>query len=1029
VEIENYSKETESYPSLFITHPCWTSDVPALVRLGIERGAGSSGTSGIMRKAILKDQDYWTMWLFKEFEEQIIEFQNMFDRGGSAYFWVAGDRGSGKSELIEHLFKESLEKSPENSRIPIYVSVSDKGLRERCGESDGQVSMKLFDYACRDAIKTALEFIKNELNDEHEQYGELRGHLDSSLGKNLSQVLSRESFSMSKFAEYVHNHKTLRHLLRFVVFMDDLDKIHESIGMRFFEVSQTDFSRLKTNGVAIVSSVTREFVEAARQRPGLNYCLHQGAAMSNPYEFKIPNLDELTNDQVQNFLESRFRYLHQNDSGTWTLNTEVRPHEDASHVIEHDNWSSFDIRKMRQNGALMALNTWIAREKSRTSHPGIDFRTVLRTMEVVLNGCETPREELTAWTLEGILKSKKGDEVGAIRGEIQKRVNESEISLERITADIQQLYDIKTGGPILWGDIVSIIQDKISLGSWETRGLDEKKRGLAHRIKHDIMGGFDSNNSCFMVFGEVVEEICIDSEFLDSNVVSRSTDEICTRFGIDELISTLEKCHSNRSTGMNNIDAPKEKIPAQTKGSDSSEEGQAEAAMVLSGDFDHEGIIGMAYLDTFNFLGNDLKKGIEEIEERDLVGWGEALCFHIVEQIIKDGRTRAARSIVEGEVVTVRWADARRGLEKSFEENRARFVRRFLSWLSLRCSQLIPLIHTLESQLFSSAIASLTGENLLALNHHAKEFEVVIDSLPSSMRCMPVFMSLHTKEGIEFPLEDASDYYIGGEEYQGGDVTIDYSISQLCGESNSEPDNRGVIPMFDPAQANLKLSDWEGSEEVSTDVYLEDGMDGESRITKWAVSCRVYDDLIRGLTDGYETRVKYSIVGALRTTSELLSCIETLEILDSQLQEFEALTKINEITENDYRKFLGSLSDLDKVSDQQLNLMGVGNLARYQPSEIKESIGVALFCQFDFNEMLKELIGNHEIYPWSFSVDSVENQNEMGGAMQIYRFAHHHHFCDPTWLGAYEEGTVRFTFPNGWTWEVPYRPSEVSEGE
>jgi len=939
------------------------------VDLQIDRGAGAQGSGRLLREAILPGVDYWEMWLFREFDKTIEEFQNMFRQGKADYFWVSGDRGSGKSELVVHLFKESLNQSTKDGleypRIPLYISLSNAKLREDSGVDDGKINMKLFDYCCREAIREAIDVIAE--NTETEHYSELRDVLNKkSLLSEMYRALSSDSFEMAMFVEFINSNSELRDVLRFVIFMDDIDKIDTSIGVQFFENSQSNFSELKSYGVTIVSSVQRDFIRMARSRPGMNYCLHQGEEMSNPFEFRVPNLNELTNDQVQEFILHRIKYLHLNNNRDWHLDSTQPPHKSADEVIDDEAWSSFDIRKMRQNGTLMTLNAWLAMQQADTQ--GVDFRSVLRSVHVVLNDCKVAGQELTSSRLEEILKQRSGREVSAINLELGKRIDKREIPDGIIREDIDRLYAIKDKGGSEWIDIVSLIQDKISLGTWVTSSVsamsgEEIGRGL--RIKHELMGNFGKKPSCIMAFAEIVAEIGSNPDFLKKEVVSRSPDEVCQKFRIDDLIARLESSLTSRAASQSRGEGKRSKEVEAGEGSDAEETPKEEnrGRSIYSSPSDT--VVGRAYNATFSEFGmEEWRAAVEEIDQRDHTMFGEDLCYNLVREIFREFPEKFGK-----------WGDARRDIEKAFATDRSAFVRRFLGWFSIRGVNLghIPV--------WDALVRSVTGRNLLHLLEEEDGLAALVECVPATVKWIELSAVMQQRDLYSWPTGLHTDF----------SAIHEKNLGKL---NNITNDPEGILN-FDSESWYVSFFRELPNPKWSSETLLEEASDfGKYRA---ALAIKVTDNLRGLLVDGYQTDIEIRLFLFTKNSVDLLERLPLITSL-SESDMSRNVAALQSQPRSFTRKIEDALSELAEKRIAEGEEAGDPGIHRslfaaqkYAPQNLKVNFSLHIEVE-NRKEFFNDLTSENKPFNWVRGGEYVADAE--GFLVRKWSFSHGYKYID-----------------------------------
>ena len=100
----------------------------ALVSLGRERDPSRTGTEGLLSMAVGGAPGF-NMVEFEFYKEQLENFKVILQRNAGSMSWVIGGRGTGKSEVLSHLFRESIKENPSRPRLPIYISITDREER------------------------------------------------------------------------------------------------------------------------------------------------------------------------------------------------------------------------------------------------------------------------------------------------------------------------------------------------------------------------------------------------------------------------------------------------------------------------------------------------------------------------------------------------------------------------------------------------------------------------------------------------------------------------------------------------------------------------------------------------------------------------------------------------------------------------------------------------------------------------------------------------------------------------------------
>ncbi|SVD61050.1 uncharacterized protein METZ01_LOCUS413904, partial [marine metagenome] len=93
----------------------------ATVNLGVQRNPAVDGNNGLLRIAAEEASDF-EMVEFDFYQEDIERFRLIMDSHIGGFAWVIGERGTGKSEVLAHLFKDIFRGADSGKpRLPIYI--------------------------------------------------------------------------------------------------------------------------------------------------------------------------------------------------------------------------------------------------------------------------------------------------------------------------------------------------------------------------------------------------------------------------------------------------------------------------------------------------------------------------------------------------------------------------------------------------------------------------------------------------------------------------------------------------------------------------------------------------------------------------------------------------------------------------------------------------------------------------------------------------------------------------------------------
>ena len=535
----------------------------ATVNLGVQRNPTGIGNKGLLRIAAEEASDF-EMVEFEFYRDDIERFQRIMDSRIGEFTWVIGERGTGKSEVLAHLYKDIFRSADSGKpRLPIYISVSrqDQRLKVPGGVPSGEVTIKLFNWLCRNALKETFEFLHN-YKEKPELYKELRYLLnDASIYHHFMFQLEQDGFELrgylNQMRRYLSQYPKLKHNLPFnlAVFVDDVDKISTQSAIQFYKDAQQDLSSMTGGGsvgigdVVILSSVTKGFADEGRQNEGLSYCMNAEEMRSDTLSLYVPELSDLNARDVEEFINRRFRYLHwtgREKGFSWAADFGKDPHNSWDEVVEDPKWHSYDPRSMRNNGALLSLNAWLAARSQ------VNIRQVLRNLEAILNNCDKPRAELTARILEAKLKSNDRNELREFTDELGSRFHagSGQVTTRRLSVEDKLLVlNLERGTGELWSDLLGMTVDRIALKVWpdrSTKGNKVRKQGreaIDSKRWHEIQkltNNMGKGDSAIFQFLKLVVELSEDEKLLP-NFRSKNPDDVFSIFSPSDLLRMIRK--------------------------------------------------------------------------------------------------------------------------------------------------------------------------------------------------------------------------------------------------------------------------------------------------------------------------------------------------------------------------------------------------------------------------------------------------------------------------------------------------------
>ena len=498
--------------------------------MGYSRNPSDVGTKGLLAIANKEKVDYKIVD-FDYYEDGFESFKELVRRRTGFVGWVVGERGTGKSEALARIFLDIIAENPEEPPLPIYVSVTEGEVREKVANVGSQgISMALFNYACREALKEALLHIRERGKGNF--FKVMRGTpalSDEKAWNTVVDYLSKDDFSINHFMD------SMGKKMRLCICLDDLDKFPPATVHDFFSANQTDLQRLTgTHNVALIGSVEKRFTSEYRGEGSVNWCLPPAGSR----ELRIPDLSDLTASDIQDFIDHRIAHLHFDDSTSqWIFRPDREPNKEngidsAAIVIDDPRWNTFDTRKMRQNGSMIVLNAWMAHDGN------MSLRAVLENLAGVLSSRSARKDELTGPVLQRLLKENNNKHLEAMREELQRMCIEKGVSVERLRRE-EELLNSYGSASSFWKGMMDISKDMITLGVEEGpafKSLNKKYRhfsvsgikekGLGFHIK-DICGNFGKEPSAVYEFMCISRDLSvIEPQDYLPEIVSRTPQEI-----------------------------------------------------------------------------------------------------------------------------------------------------------------------------------------------------------------------------------------------------------------------------------------------------------------------------------------------------------------------------------------------------------------------------------------------------------------------------------------------------------------------
>ena len=520
------------------------------VDLAIDRrDASLGGQKGLMKSGMKMEQDYRMVDVYDGEHDgetnPLHRFSSSINSEEGGFHWIVGNRGSGKSEVINHLFSNlvknySTDKNKESGkqqipRLPLFISVGSGGEA-----LDETLSFPRIERLVSESLLEALKFI-HRTKDKNDHYSILRRFLNQYMD-NINLDLNKTieglpgGLTLTEFAEHVMVHS--KKMVRVTLFVDDLDKIDNATARQFLSSAQQDLQRLASAGVTVVFSIKKEFALEVREDGGLSYCgLFKWE--DNPSKIlQVPDMGDLGASLIHQLISRRLHYIHHvnSEAADWSVSLNKPPHKDISEVLDHEQWNSYDIRNLRRNGSIVTLCAWLSIRKKPYA------RDALRAMERILNSCEESnrKKELRPSDIERVLKKHDADEKRQINAELERRFTEATsknmgkpknvLALKaKLDTEFSLLKSKK--GQALLEDALEITNEAVTFnGAWNSK--------LIQDLGASINGPTD-DKSVIMTVMRFVLEMATDETLLP-DVVARTPDDLLSLIDSKKLVKLID---------------------------------------------------------------------------------------------------------------------------------------------------------------------------------------------------------------------------------------------------------------------------------------------------------------------------------------------------------------------------------------------------------------------------------------------------------------------------------------------------------
>ena len=498
----------------------------------IRRNPNEGGQSNLMRAGFGRRRAFRMVEFGSSEAFDLDRFEAQLKKPHGGFSWVVGNRGSGKSEIIAHLFRKQISEhgSSRIPRLPLYISIAKGGT--------GGLDFDRINRLCRDSLIEAVQYL-------HKAGANNPGHY-----KTLRHFLSNEKFRTILLHDLQNTHHNIdgvpretsltnimeaiskssaKNAFRVTLYIDDLDKVDPETAARFLSTCQLDLENLIGEGVRVVFSVSRDFMVKARENLALSFLgLHQWS--HKPQEIlQVPDLSELTSADVHQLIKRRIHYMHFHEEDGWVSDFRKKPHVNLSDALEDPNWSTYDIRDMRRNSAITTLLSWLSRRNKTYT------RDALKAIEDVLNSCPpgSAKRQLQPRQIEDYLKQHNIVETKTVLAEISKRIKG--IDPNKLKKERKHLSEGS------WRKALEATHQAITLGAWDAN--EENKYSAADILKAEFKITQSSRNSGIMKFLDFVVEMSDEEteQKILPNVIARTPDDLFALIRFSQMDHILEQ--------------------------------------------------------------------------------------------------------------------------------------------------------------------------------------------------------------------------------------------------------------------------------------------------------------------------------------------------------------------------------------------------------------------------------------------------------------------------------------------------------
>ena len=332
------------------------------VDLDIYWGPTQSSTLEMIKA---ETSDCYTLGL-KSFENKQEKLLEMISNSAvRKAIFVYGNRGSGKSQMIRTIGM-NLSRDGSDKKIPILVNLgsekTSEAIRKRRGSLETtNIGYNDLMYLVGIELATILEAMQEGKGDTEirriykVQADRLNDYENGNLLKVLIKYCKSSDFDLATVLSKINGitgegNAEVKKALSFVLIVDDLDKrsIPENIAM--FSDGQREFQSLLSAGdsgrLQTIFCVRPEVMSL--NDPGMNYIKNK------EYEVEIPSLNDITPQELMDFVKLRICHVHQDHSGNWKFQPD-QPANFTSIKEAVKKIQCADVSGMQDNASILYL--------------------------------------------------------------------------------------------------------------------------------------------------------------------------------------------------------------------------------------------------------------------------------------------------------------------------------------------------------------------------------------------------------------------------------------------------------------------------------------------------------------------------------------------------------------------------------------------------------------------------------------------------------------------------------------------------